>query len=217
MDSPQEVTRIFLVRHGESADHEIKKRQTPTSKLGVNGIKQARALAKRLTKEKIDVILASHWDRANETAEIVGKKLKIKVENYPGIHEKEQNPIVLGVDIDSDIQRRYESEADKYGWNLDWKFEGKGESLRDLIKRAQKFQKHIFNSHKNQSVLVVSHGLFIRAFVITTLLNGKFDDETFLRLYYCFSTNNTGITLLEYNPERKRMELKYMNDHLHLK
>lgn len=217
MKQEENRLNVFLVRHGETADHEGDRRQTPDSLLGEKGRNQAIAVAERLTKEKIDVILCSKLIRTRETAEKISEKLKIPVEIFEGIHEKEQNPDLYGADLASELHQRYIDEVEKFGEDLDWKFEGKGESLRDLIMRAGKFQKHLIASHKKQNVLVVTHGLFIRAFVVLALLGTNYDEKVFHRIFRSISFDNTGITLLEYYPDKKHWEVMYMNDHLHIR
>lgn len=208
---------VFLIRHGESADHEGDKRQRPDSSLGDRGREQAKAVAERMLKEDIDVVFSSKLNRARETAEEISKKLGISVEIFEGIHEKEQNPDLYGADMASEVHQRYIAAVEKFGHDFDWKFDGKGESLNDLIKRANKFQEHLLKNHKKQNVLVVTHGLFIRAFVILSLLGDNFDEKTFYKIFTSISFANTGVTLLEYSSDRKHWELRYMNDHLHIR
>ncbi|HEX6976851.1 MAG TPA: histidine phosphatase family protein [Patescibacteria group bacterium] len=212
-----ENMEVYLVRHGKSADHEGDKRQSPDSPLGLEGIKQANALAQRMGKEKIDVVLSSKWDRARKTAQIVSKKIGKELETFEGIHEKEQNPSLYGANMNSDIQKKYIEEVEKFGSDLDWKFEGKGESIRDVIKRAASFKDHLISHHNNQNILVVTHGLFIRCFVILALLGEDYDDKVFSQIFRSISVANTSITLLEYVPDRKHWELRYLNDHLHIR
>jgi broad specificity phosphatase PhoE len=208
---------VYLVRHGRSTARDSDKRQSPDSPLGEEGLKQAKALAKRMAKEKIDVVISSKWDRAFQTAEIVSKKIGIKLETIEGVHEKEQNPNLYGADLASEVHQRYMDEVKKFGGDLDWKFDGQGESLRDLLKRAEKFKNHLISKHRRESVLVIGHGLFIRAFVILALLGDKYDDKTFYRVFTSLSCANTGISLLEFLPEKKHWELRYLNDHLHIR
>lgn len=216
MTSDEDITTIYLIRHAQSADHEGNIRQRPTSPLGKNGKKQAKAVAKRMKREKIDIILSSKWDRAWQTAQEISQKIKVKLEVHEMLHEKLQNPILYGADMDGEVQKRYLEAVKKFGSDFNWKFEGKGESLNDLVKRIKKFQKHLLKEHMGQSVLLVSHGLYIRAFVILCLLENNYDEASFHKIFNRISTNNTGITKLEYYPAKKHWELRYLNDHLHL-
>jgi len=155
--------RLYLVRHGKSNAKEINKRQTLKSPLNEEGRKQAAALADRMSEEKVGVIISSKWNRAFQTAKIVSKRFKLTFEAIDGIHKKEQSPKLDGVSFESDTHKRYTEAVEKYEANLNWKFEGTGESIRDLINRTRDFQNHLVKVHSSESVLVVSHGLFIRA------------------------------------------------------
>lgn len=209
--------KIFLIRHGKSDAHEENRRQSPASPLGQEGIRQAHAASRRMAKEQIDVILSSKWDRAKQTASIISQKLEIPIELFEGIHEKEQNPSLYGVEMTSKIQARYQKESDNAQDNLDWKFEGQGESMRELIKRAADFMNHLKKHHKRHTVLAVSHGLFIRSVVILALLGEKYDEKSFAKIFRSMTISNTSVTLLEYDPRRNHWELRYLNDHLHIK
>ena len=207
---------IFLVRHGQSADHEGDRRQKPDSVLGKNGKRQARALAARMTKEKVDVIISSKWDRAYQTAETVAKKLKLKLQVIEYIHEKEQNPALYGATMTSGLQERYVNAVKQFGADLDWRFDGEGESIRDVIGRVNKFREYLLKNYASKNVVVVSHGLFIRTFIILALLP-ECSDKTFYELFMSLSTDNTGISLMEYLPDKKRWELRYFNEHVHIR
>ncbi len=208
---------LYLVRHGKTDAKENNKKQDPTTPLSVEGIKQAEAVADRLLKEQVDVLISSKWDRAYQTAEFISKKLSLDLTTTEGIQEKEHNPIIYGVDRNSEVFKKFNEESETLGNNLDWKFEGKGESVRDLINRAIKFQKYLIDNYSDKNVLVVSHGQFIRAFTIISLLGLDYNDETFYKLYTSISPSNTGITHFEYDTERDHWELVYFNDHLHIR
>jgi probable phosphoglycerate mutase len=210
---------LYLIRHGKTDAFESNIKQSPTTSLGIEGIKQANAAAKRLSKEKINIILSSKWDRAYQTADLISKQLKINLQIVDDIHEKEHNPIIYGIDKNKNIFKKFEEETEKHESNLDWKFEEKGESIRDLINRAVKFKKYLIdnNSDKDNNVLVVSHGLFIKAFIINILLGSSYSDDLFYRIYTSISTSNTGITHFEYDADRDHWELVYFNDHLHIR
>lgn len=209
--------KLFLIRHAKSADHEALRRQTPTSPLGQEGKLQAQKVAQRMKEESIDTIFASKWDRARETAEYIAKAVGKDVELFDGIHEKEQNPAVYGLPIEDPIVKRYQEEVSRFERDLHWKFDGLGESVYDVIARAQAFRKHLEREHSGEDVLVVSHGIFISVFVISAILGEDFDEASFSKLLFGMSIKNTGITCMEYDRERNSWVLRYLNDHLHLK
>jgi len=78
------MTKIILVRHGETVwnkDRRIHGGSTDIP-LSEKGLIQAECLAKRLDGEKLKAIYSSHQKRALETAEVIArhKKLKINIE-----------------------------------------------------------------------------------------------------------------------------------------
>lgn len=80
--TPDNFTRIFLVRHGSAYDDSGL--QAEDSKLNDVGVWQAQQLAERLEDVAVDIIYYSPTTRAHETAQIVAhrhKGVKIKVNN----------------------------------------------------------------------------------------------------------------------------------------
>lgn len=208
--------RVFLVRHAVG-DIPKDKWQTPETKLGKVGESQSKALARRSRFQSVDLILSSKWTRAKETAEIISELTDKPLELFDGIHERKQHPDIYGVDRKSKISMKYYREAyDNYA-DLDWKFDGREESYRELIGRAEKFRRHLEKKHKQKTLLVVSHEIFIRCFIVSCLLGRKYDDLTFKKIYSALTISNTGISLLEYIEKRKTWKLWYLNDFSHLK
>lgn len=209
--------KLFLVRHGKSSAHDQNRRQSPNSPLGVEGKSQAERLSERLKSEQVDILFSSKWDRAKETAEAVSRGLNIPLELFEGIHEREHNSAIYGVDKDTDFAKLFDKEFKDHESDLDWKYEGEGESLRDVMSRTIQFRKHLVSNHTSQSVVVVTHEHFIRVFLTLVLIGDNSEDQLFFKVFKSISLNNTGITLLEYLPDSDRWELKYLNDHLHIR
>ena len=211
--------RVFLVRHGTSIAHEKGKRQSPDSPLSKKGVSQARTLARRITKWGVsfDKVFTSKLPRASQTADIMAEILGISVEVFEGIHEKEQHPDLYGADVASKIHDESVAAYAKNSRDLDYKFLGQGESIREVVVRAAAFKKHLVKSHPGQDVLVVTHGIFIRAFVASCILGEPFHDASFANLYSSLNFNNTGVSLLECNEKTKNWRIIYLNNFSHLK
>ena len=82
--------KVYLVRHGESVNNDNgqpRTAETPLSELGEN---QARAVAKRLSDLKFDLIYSSSYTRAKQTAEIISTQLDKPIEYWD--HLIEFNP-----------------------------------------------------------------------------------------------------------------------------
>lgn len=82
------VRYIYLIRHGEY-DHEDKADSKTGKKLVELGHKQARFMGKRLKKLRLtfDVFVSSEYTRARETADDIGKSIKLTPTRDPLLNE----------------------------------------------------------------------------------------------------------------------------------
>ena len=206
--------KLYFVRHGETTDASQKISQTQSSSLSTQGRKQAKLLASRLVDVKIDVIYSSPMTRAQETTEIINKKLKLPVEFMDNVKELKRATALEGLSRDSEIHKKVRELALENRHNPDWKYED-SESVREIWDRSGKAIDHLIKEHLNDTVLVVSHGNFIRAFLARVL----FGDEINIGVYHMFRKKfysfNTSISLLEYTPEKGWM-LVFWNDVAHI-
>ncbi len=209
--------KLYLIRHGKTADHENKIRQSPDSALGKIGHAQAKALANRLRNEKFDVLLSSPWPRALTTSQYLSKSLNLPIEIEETLHEQHNNPVVHSISYGHKIAKEYLKDAQEFGRkDMDWKFRGLGESRKEILDRAAIFKKLLMTNYANKSVLVVSHGGFLSA-LIPILIADHLPMNALWKLSYAFYTfENTSITHLEYNPTHDEWTLKYFNDASHL-
>ena len=84
------MTTIFLVRHGETVDNarQIMQGQTQGC-LNEQGRAQAEAVAQRMAKESIDVVVSSDLRRAVQTAEIIAQPHGLSVVTTPLLRERD--------------------------------------------------------------------------------------------------------------------------------
>lgn len=215
--------QLVLIRHAKSINYENNKRQSPATGLGDLGKKQTDWLADRIkelsdtTDQKFDLVITSGWKRAVETSEIIAKRLGIPLTESPYIHEYLSNTILENQPLDSDIVKEFKKAVKEKGINFDWKFRDEGECLRDVINRAIKFRKSLLKNYRDRNVLVVSHGLFITVFVTVLLLGDDYEDGEFDRVSKMIYLENTSISHLEYNGEKKSWKIHCLNDSSHLK
>jgi probable phosphoglycerate mutase len=211
--------RVFIVRHGTSIAHETGVRQSPDSPLSTKGRKQAKAVGQRIKRWRVsfEKIFTSKLPRAKETAEIISKILKTPIEEFEGIHEKEQHPDLYGADIKSKVHHQSVAAYAEHGRDMDYKFLGQGESIREVAQRASAFRDHLLKSHLKEDILVVSHGIFIRAFVAVCVLGQDTGDTSFSDLVASIMISNTGVSMLEYDEELKSWKIVYLNNFSHLK
>ncbi|MFT4309671.1 MAG: histidine phosphatase family protein [Candidatus Woesearchaeota archaeon] len=140
---------LTLIRHGESEGN-IQKRYGGhyEFKLTEEGRRQAEKIALNLSKEKYDHIYVSDLIRTRETAEpIIRYHPNTQVTYDPRLREKH-----LGI---YEGKKEEEYNIDKWG-----DIEG-GESQENLKKRIIDFLDYLWEKHKGESILVISHGGYI--------------------------------------------------------
>lgn len=207
---------LFLVRHAESES--VKDYwQTPDSKLGKFGEKQAEALGKRLKFYGVDQIFSSGWYRSHKTAQIVSKNIRVETEIVDYIHEREQLSGMYGASRDSEISKRYFKEYRENFGNLDWKFEDKEESVREVLDRASKLLEFLTENYQGKRILVVSHDMFIRCLISRVLLGSDYFDKAMARIINTIEISTTGLSLLIHDSQRSVWKVNYINNYSHLK
>jgi probable phosphoglycerate mutase len=207
---------LYLIRHAKTDSHLKNIRQSPDSPLGEYGISQAKALAKSLVGVKFDHLYSSTWPRAIQTAKEISKELGIKIKKHPHIHENLKHPALNDVNLENEINQRFMKERSQNWNNFDWKFQGEGESVNDLIKRGEKVIKSLVKKHPNDSVCLVSHSYFM-AIVTSILIIGPLSDKNiFMRLVRNLEVTNTGVTKFISDPLTSSWRLLFYNDHHHL-
>ncbi|MBI5065585.1 histidine phosphatase family protein [Candidatus Woesearchaeota archaeon] len=150
--------KLYFTRHGETIENQQKIIQGHLEgTLSELGKEQAKRLAERLKNEPLDAIYSSDLRRAADTA----KEVKIFHSNTQLILVRELRERHHGP-----IQGRKESELTKEQLALEsnpyFKPEG-GESQFDVYQRMEKFFTEIYERHRNENVLFVTHGATGRA------------------------------------------------------
>lgn len=202
--------KLFLVRHGRTNSEESGNRQSPDSVLSQTGELQASAVAKRLLKEEFEFILSSPWQRAKQTAQAIADEKKMEVKYSDLIREKEHDKQLYGARIDSEINQKYLKELSENFKDFDWKFLD-GETYADTVKRAKEFRDILLKDYKEKSLLVVSHGLFLRSFIITCLFGDYFDKNIFMNLLLGTTLGCGSLSEVEYNEEKSFWQLISLN------
>lgn len=168
----------YLLRHGE-ADSNVKDIATSDIKasngLTEKGKKQIQEAAKKLAKEKIEIIISSPYPRTKETAEVVAKTLGLKL-----IFDTRLQEMNFG---DYDGLPVAEFKAKFPGGELE-RFErapNGGENLKDVLQRQMVLIKKLEETHKGKKILLVGHG--DPFWVLEGALNGKSPREIAAQFY----------------------------------
>jgi phosphoserine phosphatase len=167
-----EVTTIYVVRHGESESN-VYAHENPTkpashygefgSSLTQKGRMQIMGLVKRLQNVHFSAFFSSHLARAKESAEILAWKYDLPVKTDREIRERffgEPMSNIKKKEIEKALENLNEQEK------FAFKYFPNGESGYDVVNRFKKFIKEIVPEYKNKTILIVSHGYVMRAFLL---------------------------------------------------
>ena len=179
--SPLPSRRVFLARHG-LASHNIKNlttfdwrsKEDEENNLLPKGEKEAKFSARKLEKEKIDLIISSPSLRCRQTAEIFAEELGL--ENSRPTPPKRSGGRLVPMDIETakikieddlhDIEMGKYVGVPREDFFKDFPDfesrllmpEGSGENIRDLRKRIMAVFRKIIKEYPTGNILILSHG-----------------------------------------------------------
>ena len=203
---PSRTTRLYLVRHGQTVTNkEGRFCGHSETQLTTLGQEQARALGRRLAREKIDAVYTSDYSRAMETAALVvgeravtaGVDLDLRELHY-GEWELERE-----FDVRKRAGEQYKLMRDEHP---DWRPPG-GETVAEVRERTRAAFDRIVAANHGKRVLVVSHGTALNC-LLSSLL------ETPLTHVFRIEMANCGLT--EVHVRSGRAYIMRMNDTAHL-
>ena len=185
------MTRLILIRHGATKWTKQKRYQGKTDiPLSDGGKQQAKKLAVKLKKEKIDIAYASKLKRAIQTAEEIIRLHKIRLIKEEKLNERtygDWEGLTIG-----EVKKKYPEDYNAYKKDRYKTRPTNGESFFDLRKKIEPFIKQAISENKNKTILIVSHNGPLR--VIVGILMG-YTDEEITSLYF----KPTSITILNDN------------------
>lgn len=156
------MLKLYVIRHGETEWNTQKRSQGRLdSALTEKGKKDARLLGERLKETDFQRIISSPSKRTMETAKLVAGEQYTSIETDERLME-----IHLGAwqgKVEEDIQREYPEQFHAY-WNEPASYVSVGgESFHDVKERIHKFLQELEKNTPNGNVLVVTHGVVIKA------------------------------------------------------
>jgi len=206
--------KVYLVRHGESVGNKAAIYQTTDMPLSEAGREQAKKIARRLKKIKIDLIFASPLVRAKETAEVISESLGIPVEKRDELAEAKGPSEIRGKSVKDPAAAKVKHLIRKHFAEGNWRYSDE-ENFDDLNARTQTFLEHILKNHKDSDLLCVSHATLIKFLVCKMVFGEELTPRTFHLFFHHFLTSNTGLTVCEYE-EKSGWWITHFNDASHL-
>jgi broad specificity phosphatase PhoE len=207
-DTPPQPFLITLLRHGESVGNaEARWQGQADFPLTETGRDQACALADRWKKEglEFDLVISSPLTRARETAEIIARALRLKIEFDPLWLER-NNGEFSGLTL-HEVRQNYQrppfiTPYDPVGLDGegDWElFLRAGQALHNLLMRVP------------ARYLIVSHGGLLNQFMHAVVGVAPQANNAGTR----FRFGNTAFAQLMYFPHQHRWTIDKLNDHAH--
>jgi probable phosphoglycerate mutase len=205
------VTRLIYVRHGESNSTVARVIGGPRTCSGLSdlGVQQAERLRDRWKESaefEPDAVIASHFPRARQTAEIIAEAFgSPEIITDEGFGEHDPGPDCDGMTMDAFVERYGSSawEDDPFGVT----FPG-GETLAAFHYRVGAALRRLIDERNGQTIVVVCHGGVIDAVLRQAL-------KTAPTGVFTLNTLNTSITELRLVASNKWLMRRY-GDSAHL-
>jgi broad specificity phosphatase PhoE len=169
--------RLICVRHGESRSNASEDRvalpESEGDRLTDRGRDQARAAGEALAQSGAQRLLSSPMRRATETAAAVAARTGLEVEVNPLIHELREFDGYTELDRSQQRARRWSARMTAHADDPDHAPDG-AESFADVVSRVRRFKSELEELPGDSVVIAVSHGIFLRFFLLDSLLGDEF-------------------------------------------
>ena len=200
------MTRIFLIRHGETEwNKEGRLQGNSNVLLSPEGIRQAQLLAEHAPFNNVDAIYSSDLSRAVHTAEILAKRFDLPVIQESGFRETNfgrwegRQISELALDVPDGFE--------KFFIKPDKVHPPGGETFLESQARVVTALEEIVADHDNQSIIIVSHGSAIRLMLCAAL-------GMPIRKMWAISQFNMAVNIMRVDDGNATVEL--VNSTLHL-
>jgi len=207
---------VYFVRHGQSVDNAAPVFQSVGTPLSDVGLQQAGLIADRLAQVQFEALISSPYPRAKQTAAAIAKTTK-KTAEFSDLFVERGKP----TSVDGKPWDDPEANALWHQWHQTLYTPGArildGENYDDLIARADAALDYLHN-RPEQSMVVVTHGYFLRTLVARVLLGDSLTGHLLERFQTRASVQNTAITVMHYKDafeEDACWRLWTLNDHAH--
>ena len=208
---------VYFVRHGQSEHNAAPVFQSPDSPLNEKGREQAGYLAARVSKLNFEKLISSPFERAKQTAQAITKTTSKNPEFSDLFVERIKPTFINGKpyadEKAGELWRKWEKSLFTPGMRVE-----DGENFEDILSRAGRALDFLKN-RSEQSILVVTHGYFLRMILARVLIGNFLTGEIFKNFQSSASMENTGITAIRYYArfeEEASWKLWIYNDHAHL-
>jgi 2,3-bisphosphoglycerate-dependent phosphoglycerate mutase len=182
---------INFVRHGESASNAAPGAMAlpgnEGDRLTERGFEQARQVAERLRAAGATRVLTSPLRRARETAGVIAERLDLPITEVEELQELRESEGFGDLSLEDQRLRRWSVWMAEHGGDPDHSYRD-GESFNEITGRVRRLQDRLV-ADGVESTIAVSHGIFLRFFLIEVLFAGEFRAPQVRRLWQLASVN----------------------------
>lgn len=192
--------RAFLVRHGESASNaDASVVSLPVEQgdlLTARGLEQSHAVGRSLLGAGVTELISSPMRRARETAAAIGEELGLETEIDDEIYELKESKDYGTLPVEEQQLRRWSARMTAHP--DDPGHSDGGESFDRVRRRARSFGARLAERDPQALPLVVTHGIFLRFFLMDNVLGDAFNPGMAERLWH-LRTANCGVSVFEHD------------------
>ncbi|MFL5870794.1 MAG: histidine phosphatase family protein [Solirubrobacterales bacterium] len=201
--------RLICVRHGESPSNASPDRlalpEPEGDRLTERGLAQARDAAEAVAAMGGRRLLSSPMRRATETAAVISERTGIQVEVNPLIHELREFEGYTDLGLDEQRARRWSERMTAHADDPHYGPEG-AESFAEVVSRVRQFKAEVEAMNEAGPVIAVTHGIFLRFFLLDSVLGDQFVPGLARRLWMLRSIN-CGISVFTHGESARALDL----------
>lgn len=209
------MQKIYLIRHGESEGNAARVHQSKDTPLSEIGRSQAKMVALRFKNIRAAKIIASPYTRARQTAQAIADYNQLEVEENALFQERRGPSALVGLSQLSEQSKQIRATLQQHLLDKDghWRHSDE-ETAVEFVSRTQQALDFL-RQRPEQELIVVSHALNIRM-ILANVLDQTGSLKHLYEIYSNFDLNNTSLSMIAYDAEKKRWQVVCINDHSHL-
>lgn len=190
--------RFYFIRHGETLLNAEHIKQGAEGALSEKGRRQAEKVGEYLKRFPVGRIIASSYPRAQETAAIINKYLKVPIIYSPLFVERKNPSELVGKHTDDPEVKRIVDQMDLAYHEDEYRFSDE-ENFTDLKKRARACLNLLARQGARETA-VITHHVFLKMLVAYLLYRERLHAADFTKLAFFNISDNAGITVCEFHP-----------------
>lgn len=161
------MTRVYLMRHAETAVPGVFHGYESNVDLGPRGVRQAQAVAPVVAELKPDVLVSSNMLRARRTAEFIAEATRLPIRIEPNLHERKVGDL-QGTPVQGEFGVWPDTLARWVAGETDYAPAGM-ESFDQIRARVLPVWDRVTLENKGKTIVIVAHGIVVRVILLSVI------------------------------------------------